>query len=68
MVGPTTADPAQQVRAVEDLIAKKVKVIGVVPNDAKVLEPVFDRAKGPGPSFLIGSAPDDFHRLQPTRV
>ncbi|MBV9273827.1 MAG: substrate-binding domain-containing protein, partial [Verrucomicrobia bacterium] len=27
MVGPTTADPAQQVRAVEDLIAKKVKLI-----------------------------------------
>ena len=23
MVGPTTADPAQQVRAVEDLIAKR---------------------------------------------
>ena len=45
MVGPTTADPAQQVRAVEDLIAKKVKVIGVVPNDAKALEPVFDRAQ-----------------------
>jgi simple sugar transport system substrate-binding protein len=30
MVGPTTADPAQQVRAVEDLIAKKVSVIAVV--------------------------------------
>ena len=40
MVGPTTADPAQQVRAVEDLIAKKVSAIGVVPNDAKALEPV----------------------------
>src|SRR6202045_5435189 len=38
MVGPTTADPAQQVRAVEDLIAKKVSAIGVVPNDAKSLE------------------------------
>ena len=41
MVGPTTADPAQQVRAVEDLIAKKVSAIGVVPNDAKALEPVW---------------------------
>src|SRR5438132_3369624 len=48
MVGPTTADPAQQVRAVEDLIAKKVNAIGVVPNDAKALEPVFDRAKAAG--------------------
>src|SRR6201997_5732810 len=45
MIGPTTADPAQQVRAVEDLIAKKVKLIAVVPNDAKALEPVFDRAQ-----------------------
>jgi simple sugar transport system substrate-binding protein len=45
MVGPTTADPAQQVRAVEDLIAKKVKLIAVVPNDAKALEPVFERTK-----------------------
>ena len=40
MVGPTSADPALQVRAIEDLIAQKVNVIGVVPNDANVLEPV----------------------------
>jgi simple sugar transport system substrate-binding protein len=38
MVGPTTADPVQQVRLVEDLVAKKVKVIAVVPNDAKALD------------------------------
>lgn len=35
-IGPTAADPALQVRAIEDLIAQKVDVIGVVPNDAKV--------------------------------
>jgi hypothetical protein len=35
MVGPTQADAAQQVKAVEDLIARKVDVIAVVPNDAK---------------------------------
>ena len=35
MVGPTSADPALQVRAIEDLIAQKVDYIGVVPNDAK---------------------------------
>ena len=34
MVGPTSADPALQVRAIEDLIAQGVNVIGVVPNDA----------------------------------
>lgn len=58
MIGPTTADPAQQVRAVEDLIAKKVKVIGVVPNDAKVLEPVFDRAKQAGIPIITHESPD----------
>ena len=36
MIGPTSADPALQVRAIEDLIAQKVDVIGVVPNDAEV--------------------------------
>jgi simple sugar transport system substrate-binding protein len=58
MVGPTTADPAQQVRAVEDLIAKKVSAIGVVPNDAKALEPVFDRAKAAGIPIITHESPD----------
>ncbi|WP_133013508.1 substrate-binding domain-containing protein [Marinomonas flavescens] len=48
MIGPTSADPALQVRAIEDLIARKVDVIGVVPNDAKVLEPVLKRAREAG--------------------
>ena len=57
MVGPTTADPAQQVRLVEDLVAKKVKLIAVVPNDAKALEPVFKRAQAAGvPIIKIGRA------------
>jgi simple sugar transport system substrate-binding protein len=58
MVGPTTSDPAQQVRAVEDLIAKKVSVIAVVPNDAKALEPVFDRAKDAGIPIVTHESPD----------
>jgi simple sugar transport system substrate-binding protein len=58
MVGPTTADPAQQVRAVEDLIAKKVSAIGVVPNDAKALEPVFERAKAAGIPVITHESPD----------
>jgi len=57
MIGPTTADPAQQVRAVEDLIAKKVKLIAVVPNDAKALEPVFDRAKDAGIPVITHESP-----------
>src|SRR6478609_872395 len=45
MINPTTDDPAEQVRAIEDLIAKQVDVIGVVPNDGKALEPVLKRAQ-----------------------
>jgi simple sugar transport system substrate-binding protein len=58
MVGPTTADPAQQVRLVEDLVAKKVKVIAVVPNDAKALEPVFSRAQTAGIPVVTHESPD----------
>lgn len=58
MVGPTVADAAQQVRAVEDLIARKVKVIAVVPNDGKALEPVFKRAHDAGIKVLTHESPD----------
>ena len=58
MVGPTTADPAQQVRLVEDLVAKKVKVIAVVPNDATALEPMFKRAQAAGIPVITHESPD----------
>lgn len=57
MVGPTSADPALQVRAIEDLIAQGVKVIGVVPNDAKVLEPVLMKAKEQGIIVITHESP-----------
>nr|WP_245195740.1 substrate-binding domain-containing protein [Aureimonas populi] len=57
MVGPTSADPALQVRAVEDLIAQGVDVIGVVPNDAQVLEPVLRRAMEAGIHVLTHESP-----------
>lgn len=41
--GPSTPDPAAQVKVIEDLIAKNVNAIIVVPNDAKVLEPVLKK-------------------------
>ena len=37
MVGPANVDPAQQVKLLEDLIAKKVTVIGLVPLDVEGL-------------------------------
>jgi len=58
MIGPTQADAAQQVRAVEDLIARKVDVIAVVPNDATALEPVFKRAQDAGIVVLTHESPD----------
>jgi len=57
MIGPTSADPALQVRAIEDLIAQGVKVIGVVPNDAKVLEPVLAKAKEAGIFVITHESP-----------
>ncbi len=58
MVGPTSADPALQVRAIEDLIARGVDVIGVVPNDAAVLEPVLKRAREAGIKVITHESPD----------
>lgn len=55
--GPTQADPAQQVKIVEDLIAKKVAAIVVVPNDAKALEPVFERAHQQGIVVVTHESP-----------
>lgn len=57
MVGPTSNDPALQVRAVEDLIAQGVDVIGVVPNDAQVLEPVLKRARDAGIKVITHESP-----------
>lgn len=57
MVGPTSADPALQVRAVEDLIAQGVDAIGVVPNDAEVLEPVLARAREQGILVITHESP-----------
>ncbi len=57
-VGPADADPAQQVKVVEDLISKGVDAIAVVPNDAKSLEPVFKKAKDAGIVVLTHESPD----------
>ena len=58
MVGPAHVDPAQQVRLVEDLIAKKVNVIGLVPLDVKVLAPVLSRAQSAGIPVITQEGPD----------
>jgi simple sugar transport system substrate-binding protein len=57
IINPTTDDPAEQVRAIEDLIAKKVDVIGVIPNDGKALEPVLGRAQAAGIKVVMNESP-----------
>lgn len=47
-VGPASADAALQVQMIEDLIAKKVDAITVVPNSPEALEPVLAKALGQG--------------------
>lgn len=56
--GPATPDPAQQVKVIEDLIAKNVNAIIVVPNDATVLEPVLKKARDKGIVVLSHESPD----------
>ncbi|MGX3066629.1 substrate-binding domain-containing protein [Ursidibacter arcticus] len=47
-VGPSNTDAPQQVKMIEDLIAKKVPAISIIPNDASALEPVLRKAKQSG--------------------
>ena len=58
MIGPARVDPAQQVRLVEDTIAKKVDVLGLVPLDVKVLAPVVRRARDAGIVVITQEGPD----------
>lgn len=56
-VGPSSTDAPQQVKIIEDLIAKKVSAISIVPNDADVLEPVFKKARAQGIVVLTNESP-----------
>jgi|YNPNPStandDraft_1061719.scaffolds.fasta_scaffold01794_4 simple sugar transport system substrate-binding protein len=47
-IAPEGGDPAKQVQMVEDLIAKGVDAILVVPNDPTAMEPVLKKAKEKG--------------------
>lgn len=58
MTGPAKADPAQQVKLIEDLIAKKVDVIGLVPLDTKVTAQVVKRARDAGITVITQEGPN----------
>lgn len=57
MIGPVSADPALQVQAIEDLIAKGVDVIGIVPNDEAAVEPVLQKAREAGIKVIAHEGP-----------
>ncbi len=57
--GPTTADAAEQVRMLEDLISKGVDAICVAPNDAAAMTPVLMKAKNAGITVLDWDTPAD---------
>ncbi len=44
-------------KIIEDLIARKVDAITIVPNDANVLEPVFKKARDAGIVVLTNESP-----------
>lgn len=57
LTGPATADPAPQVQMVEDLVTRGVDAVCVVPNDAKALVPVFNRAREKGIIVITHESP-----------
>ncbi len=58
MIGPAHVDPAQQVRLVEDTIARKVDVLGLIPLDVQVLAPVVQRAREAGIAVITQEGPN----------
>ena len=58
MVGPAQVDPAQQVKLIDDLVAKKVDVIGLVPLDVKVTGQAVQRARDAGIIVITQEGPN----------
>lgn len=58
MVGPAQVDPAQQVKLIDDLVAKKVDVIGLVPLDVTVTGQAVKRARDAGIIVITQEGPN----------
>jgi len=58
LIGPTTADPALQAKLIQDVIAQKVDVLGLVPLDVNVCAPLLKQAHDAGMKVITleGSA------------
>ncbi|TVQ35942.1 MAG: autoinducer 2 ABC transporter substrate-binding protein [Geminicoccaceae bacterium] len=55
-VGPAQADPQQQVALIEDMIARGVDALAVVPMSPEALEPVLGRAMAAGITVITHEA------------
>ncbi|MGO4786002.1 autoinducer 2 ABC transporter substrate-binding protein [Paenibacillus sp. 2KB_20] len=57
---PTEADSSKQINMIQDMLTRKVSGIGVSPNDAKAVGPVFKKAAGQGVNIVTwdSDAPD----------
>ena len=58
MTGPAQPDPAQQVKLIDDLVAKKVDIIGFVPLDVKVSGQALQRALDAGIIVITQEGPN----------
>ena len=66
-VGATTTDEAAQVSLIDDSISKGVGALCVVPNDAKSVEPAFDRARAKGIVVITHESPNQKGRTSTSR-
>jgi len=57
LTGPATADVAQQVKTLEDVLAQGVDAVGFVPLDEKVAAPILRRAQAAGVKVITLEGP-----------
>lgn len=62
-VGPATADSAQQLQIVQDLVAKGTKALAVVPMDPSILEGIFKRAMDRGTIIVTHEADNQMNTM-----
>jgi simple sugar transport system substrate-binding protein len=58
VLAPQSTDPELQIKALEELIARQVDVIGIVPNDASAVDPVLKKARDAGIIVIGHEGPD----------
>ena len=62
-VGPASADSAQQLQIVQDLVAKGTDALAVVPMDPAILEGIFKRAMDRGTIIVTNEADNQMNTM-----